>query len=112
MSDQDLASRKCQSSGPQATRIDDSHVGDLRAQIDPAWDVEGTALLRRAFSFPNFRDAFGFATRVALVAESEGHHPDMTVGWGRVEVATTTHSAGGLTENDFILAAKVDRLAR
>ena len=61
-------------------------------------------------AFGNFRDAFGFATRVALVAEAEGHHPDMEVGWGRVVLAFTTHAAGGLTPNDFVMAAKTDRL--
>jgi 4a-hydroxytetrahydrobiopterin dehydratase len=61
--------------------------------------------------FADFKDAFGFATRIALVAEEEGHHPDMEIGWGKVVVSLTTHSSGGLTPNDFIMAAKVDRLA-
>ena len=71
---------------------------------------EGTLRLRRELEFPNFRDAFGFVARLALLAEAEGHHPDIELGWGRVAVTLTTHAAGGLTDNDFILAAKLDRL--
>ena len=66
--------------------------------------------LRRKFSFDNFRDAFGFVARVALVAEAEGHHPDIQLGWGRARFALTTHAASGLTRNDFVMAAKIDRL--
>jgi 4a-hydroxytetrahydrobiopterin dehydratase len=78
----------------------------------PDWERDGTSALRREFSFSNFRDAFGFAARVALVAEAEGHHPDIELGWGRAAFALTTHAASGLTRNDFVLAAKIDRLAR
>jgi 4a-hydroxytetrahydrobiopterin dehydratase len=76
----------------------------------PAWHREGNSELRREFSFKNFRDAFGFVARAALIAESEGHHPDIELGWGRAAFRLTTHAASGLTRNDFILAAKLDRL--
>ena len=65
--------------------------------------------LERALVF--YRDAFGFVARAALVAETEGHHPDIELGWGRAAFELTTHAASGLTRNDFILAAKIDRLA-
>ena len=81
-----------------------------RGPLDPSWAREGTLRLRRELEFPNFRDAFGFVARLALLAEAEGHHPDIELGWGRVAVTLTTHAAGGLTDNDFILAAKLDRL--
>jgi 4a-hydroxytetrahydrobiopterin dehydratase len=80
-------------------------------QIDSAWERESNKNLRRNFEFRNFRDAFGLATRVALLAEQEGHHPDLEIRWGRLGIFLTTHVAGGLTDNDFILAAKIDRLS-
>lgn len=77
----------------------------------PAWERDANRKLRREFKFANFRDAFGFVARAALVAEAEGHHPDIELGWGRAVFEVTTHAASGLTRNDFILAAKIDRLA-
>jgi pterin-4a-carbinolamine dehydratase len=67
--------------------------------------------LRREFTFGDFRDAFGFATRVALLAEREFHHPELTVTWGKVLVILWTQTVKGLSRNDVIIAAKVDRLA-
>ena len=78
----------------------------------PEWQRTGNQKLRREFSFPNFRDAFGFVARAALVAEAEGHHPDIELGWGRASFDLTTHAASGLTRNDFVMAAKIDRLAQ
>jgi 4a-hydroxytetrahydrobiopterin dehydratase len=111
MNQTELAKRKCEACAPGTPSLEEAAAAELHAQVDPGWEREGTGLLRREFRFPNFRDAFGFATRVALLAEDQGHHPDMEVGWGRVAVALTTHAAGGLTDNDFIMAAKIDRLA-
>ena len=86
------------------------HANAKQVYGDPV-ERDGTTMLRRRLRFGDFKDAFGFATRIALVAEEEGHHPDMEIGWGKVVVSLTTHSSGGLTPNDFIMAAKVDRLA-
>ncbi len=61
-------------------------------------------------TFKNFADALAFANKVGAIAEEEGHHPDLTVGWGKVSVFLTTHAIKGLSENDFILAAKIDQL--
>jgi 4a-hydroxytetrahydrobiopterin dehydratase len=83
----------------------------LSAEV-PEWQLDDNRKLRREFSFPNFRDAFGFVARAALVAEAEGHHPDIELGWGRAGFDLTTHAASGLTRNDFVMAAKIDRLAR
>lgn len=111
MSDLELAKRKCEACAPGTPPIDESRAAELGGQIDQGWNRDGNKMLRRTFKFRNFRDAFGFATRIALVAEQEGHHPDLEVGWGKAAVSLTTHVAGGLTDNDFILAAKIDRLA-
>jgi 4a-hydroxytetrahydrobiopterin dehydratase len=109
VSDQ-LANRHCQACEPGTPPIGEDRAVDLEAQLDPSWTREGVLRLRRELRFANFRDAFGFVARLALLAESEGHHPDIELGWGRVAVTLTTHAAGGLTDNDFILAAKLDRL--
>lgn len=65
--------------------------------------------LSKTFPFPDFQTALAFVNRLGAVAEEEGHHPDLHLARGRVDVRTSAHDAGGLTENDFILAAKVDR---
>ncbi len=78
------------------------------------WSIEeagGHSELTKDFRFEDFVSAVGFVTKITPVAEAEGHHPDLFVAWGRVQVRLWTHAAGGLTENDFVLAAKVDRVA-
>jgi 4a-hydroxytetrahydrobiopterin dehydratase len=78
----------------------------------PGWTLEeGAKGIRREFRFRNFADAMRFAVRVGELAEAEGHHPDLSVGWGYCAVRFRTHSIRGLHENDFIMAAKVNRLA-
>jgi len=64
--------------------------------------------ISRSFRFKDFAAAFAFATKIAALAEEQGHHPDLLISWGRVEIELSTHSIGGLSENDFILAAKID----
>ncbi len=64
--------------------------------------------IEKRFKFKNFTSALAFVNKVGAVAEAEQHHPDIGLGWGYVEIRLTTHSAGGLTRNDFILAAKID----
>jgi 4a-hydroxytetrahydrobiopterin dehydratase len=83
----------------------------LGTHLAQGWQRDGTRRLSREFTFGDFRDAFGFATRVALLAEREFHHPELTVTWGMVLVALWTHTVKGLSRNDFIIAAKIDRLA-
>lgn len=75
------------------------------------WGHTGHHRISRTFVFPDFAGALEFANRVGEIAETEGHHPDLLVAWGRVEVTIWTHKLNGLTESDFILAAKIDRIA-
>jgi 4a-hydroxytetrahydrobiopterin dehydratase len=105
----ELAAAHCEACTPGTPPLPEREADELSAQV-PAWERDATHALRREFSFPNFRDAFGFVARVALIAESEGHHPDIELGWGRAAVKLTTHAASGLTRNDFVLAAKIDQL--
>lgn len=89
--------------------LDESEAARLDSGA-PAWTRDRLATLKREFEFENFRDAFGFVARAALIAEREFHHPDIELGWGRAAFTLTTHSKGGLTRNDFIIAAKIGAL--
>jgi 4a-hydroxytetrahydrobiopterin dehydratase len=74
------------------------------------WQVVDEHHLSKTYTFPDFRMALDFVNRVGALAEEQGHHPDLCLSWGKVEVKTWTHKIDGLTESDFILAAKIDRL--
>lgn len=76
----------------------------------PDWSLEGVAL-ERVMAFKSFREAMAFVNRVADLAEAQGHHPDISVSYRTVRLSLTTHKIGGLSRNDFILAAKIDRMA-
>ena|ERR1700730_45204 len=104
-----LARQRCEACNAGTPRIQGDELDRLRSELDPDWSVEGDRL-RRRFEFRDFVRAFSRASAVAMVAEAEGHHPDMRVGWGYLEVELTTHAIHGLSRNDFILAAKIDAL--
>jgi 4a-hydroxytetrahydrobiopterin dehydratase len=105
----DLASRHCKACEAGTPPLDADEVGRLAGQLD-GWTVEGGKQLVKEYRFPDFREALAFVDRLGEVAESEGHHPDIYLTWGKVKVELSTHSVGGLSENDFILAAKADRV--
>jgi 4a-hydroxytetrahydrobiopterin dehydratase len=105
----DLARQHCEPCRSGTPPLPEEEAALLAREV-PDWERDGNRSLRRELSFKNFRDAFGFVARVALLAEAEGHHPDIELGWGRATFELTTHAASGLTRNDFVLAAKIDRL--
>ncbi|MDP3996347.1 MAG: 4a-hydroxytetrahydrobiopterin dehydratase [bacterium] len=86
-----------------------NEIKEFSRQV-PDWTWEEHERLKRKFEFKDFAEALAFVNKIGEIAEKEGHHPDIKFGWGYVEVTLYTHSIGGLTENDFILAAKIDRL--
>ena len=102
-----LATERCEACTGATPVVSGAELDELRAQLAEGWEVEGTNL-RRRYRFGDFGATFAAATRVALIAEAEGHHPDMALGWGRLEIELTTHAVKGLTRNDFILAARID----
>ena len=90
-------------------------VEDVAAYLAafPDWQaVDDARRIERHFRFTNFGKALDFVNRVGVIAEDEGHHPDIRFGWGYADISLQTHKIGGLHENDFILAAKIDALAR
>lgn len=93
-------------SGSPALTADE--IAELVAHV-PEWSA-ARGRLARTFNFKDFQEAFSFLTNIALLAEAEGHHPDMFCSWNRVELIFWTHTVEGLTRNDFIMAAKIDRL--
>ena len=76
----------------------------------PQWKVVNDHHITREFTFPDFRQALDFVNRVGEVAEEQGHHPDILLTWGKAEVTLWTHKIDGLSESDFIMAAKIDRI--
>jgi 4a-hydroxytetrahydrobiopterin dehydratase len=104
-----LADRTCAPCGGDVPALEGTKLEELHRQV-PDWDIVEGHHLRRKFRFANFMEALDFVKRVGEIAEVQGHHPDMCFGWGYAQVTVFTHAVDGLTENDFILAAKVDRL--
>jgi 4a-hydroxytetrahydrobiopterin dehydratase len=106
----ELARQHCEPCEKGTPPLEENEAAELASDV-PGWERNSNQTLKREFKFENFRDAFGFVARVALVAEAEGHHPDVELGWGRAAFQLTTHAASGLTKNDFVMAAKISRLA-
>ena len=105
---EELTRKRCMEG---AGKLTGEALAALSAQLGRDWQVDGQRL-RKEFRFPDFASALAFVNRAGEVAERENHHPDLHLSWGKVLVETWTHSAGGLTENDFILAAKIEDAAR
>jgi 4a-hydroxytetrahydrobiopterin dehydratase len=77
----------------------------------PGWELSGDAKkISRKYKFRNFKEALVFVNAIGAIAEEEGHHPDIALGWGKVTIELLTHAIGGLSENDFILAAKINEM--
>jgi 4a-hydroxytetrahydrobiopterin dehydratase len=104
----ELSRQHCEACTPGTPTLQPAEIDELRGQVSADWRVDGTTRIRRTIRYKDFARAFAAATHVALIAESEAHHPDLTVGWGRLDIELTTHAAGGLTRNDFIMAARID----
>jgi 4a-hydroxytetrahydrobiopterin dehydratase len=105
----DLASKTCTPCKGGVPPLTGKDLENLAKQI-PQWKVVDAHHLTRAFTFPDFRQALAFTNKVGAIAEEQGHHPDILLSWGKAEVTTWTHKINGLTESDFILAAKIDKI--
>ena len=105
----DLASKKCVPCRGGVPGLKGEELASLHKQVD-GWKVVEDHHIEKTFEFPDFQGALAFVNKVGELAEAEGHHPDIYLAWGKVGVTTWTHAIDGLTESDFILAAKIDRL--
>lgn len=107
----DLASKTCVPCRGGVPPLKGQELASLKAQV-PGWEAINEHHLHKTYTFPDFAKALAFVNRVGEVAEQQGHHPDIMLTWGKVEITTWTHKIDGLTESDFILAAKIDKLPR
>jgi 4a-hydroxytetrahydrobiopterin dehydratase len=103
-----LAQKRCVPCKGGVPPLRGEELQKLSSQL-PDWKVVAEHHITRTFVFPDFKTALAFVNRAGAVAEAEGHHPDLLLTWGRVDVKTYTHKIDGLTESDFILAAKIDQ---
>ena len=108
----DLINKKCVSCEGDAIPFDISEIHKYQKKVD-GWDVikdkKNIYFLEKKFIFKNFLESQNFINQVGIISEEEGHHPDITFGWGYARISITTHTIEGLSENDFILAAKIDK---
>ena len=104
----ELASKNCVPCRGGTPPLAGEELEALAKQV-PQWTVVNKHHITRAFKFNNFLDALAFVNKVGALAEQQGHHPDIFLAWGKAEVTTWTHSVNGLSESDFILAAKINQ---
>jgi 4a-hydroxytetrahydrobiopterin dehydratase len=107
----ELASKTCVPCRGGVPPLKGQELAALEKQVG-GWQVVNEHHLFKSFPFPDFRTALQFVDRVGALAEEQGHHPDIFLAWGKAEITIWTHKIDGLTESDFILAAKIDQLPR
>ena len=105
----DLSERQCVPCRGGVPPLPEDQITKLQSQLD-GWEVVAGHHLRKEFKFEDFKATQEFVNRVGKLAEEQWHHPDICYGWGRAEITIWTHKIDGLTESDFILAAKIDQL--
>ncbi len=106
----DLATKSCIPCNGGIPPLDPPAVADLLIRLGHGWACIENHRLEKEFRFKNFSEALAFTNRVGQIAEEQGHHPDIYLAWGRVKLQIWTHKINGLTESDFIFAAKVSTL--
>lgn len=105
----ELAERQCVPCRGGVPPLKGKEIENLLSQL-AGWEVVKEHHLRKEYKFKDFSESLAFVNRVGELAEAQGHHPDICFGWGKAEVMIWTHKIDGLTESDFVLAAKIDRL--
>ena len=105
----ELAERQCVPCRGGVPPMKGDEITEMSAQL-PDWQVVNEHHLQRNYRFKDFRETLDFVNRVGEFAEEQGHHPDICFGWGKADITIWTHKIDGLTESDFVLAAKIDKL--
>lgn len=106
----ELSKKECIPCKGGVPPLQGSELEELYEQLKPGWKLVGEHHMEREYQFKNFREALDFTTKVGEMSEQQGHHPDIHLGWGKVKLVIYTHKIDGLTESDFIWAAKADEL--
>jgi 4a-hydroxytetrahydrobiopterin dehydratase len=104
----ELAQKRCTACESGTPPLAGDDLRRYQQQLEDGWSVVDGHHLTKEYSFKNFRDALAFTNRIGDIAEAENHHPDITLTWGKVALKIWTHKVDGLTESDFVLAAKAD----
>ena len=104
-----LSRERCEACTGSTPRVAPDEARTLGTELNAAWEI-GDDRLRRRVRTPDFAAALALTTHIGMIAEAEGHHPDLCLGWGRLEIELTTHAIKGLSRNDFIVAAKIDKI--
>ena len=104
-----LARKECIPCKGGVPPLKGEELEQLKEQVD-GWDVIDEHHITKTYKFPNFVKALAFVNKVGEIAEEQGHHPDIFLTWGKAGIKTWTHKIDGLTESDFILAAKIDKI--
>ncbi len=107
-----LAEMQCVPAKSGVPPLRGAALAALLPELGGGWRVVAEHHLEKDYTFPDFLQALGFVNRVGELAEEQGHHPDVHLAWGKVRLMVWTHSIDGLTESDFVFAAKVDELPR
>jgi 4a-hydroxytetrahydrobiopterin dehydratase len=105
-----LAEKECVPCKGGVPPLKGAELDRLARELEPGWQVIDEHHLEKEYKFSNFREALAFTNKVGELAEAQGHHPDIYLAWGKVKLTIWTHKNNGLTESDFILAAKADQL--
>ena len=104
-----LALKDCVPCKDGVPPLEGEELTRLQKELDGDWDVVEGHHLEKHYRFPDFREALAFTNRVGELAEEQGHHPDIYLAWGKVKIEIWTHKINGLTESDFVFAAKADK---
>ncbi|MCD6055397.1 MAG: putative pterin-4-alpha-carbinolamine dehydratase [Gammaproteobacteria bacterium] len=105
-----LSDKKCIPCEGETPALAQREADRLLSELQGQWSVNEAGHLYKPYKFPNFMAAMEFANKIAILAEQEAHHPDLMVAWGKCAVEIWTHKINGLTESDFILAAKIEKI--
>lgn len=106
----DLTSKKCVPCEGGTPPLAEDKINEFLSQVDSAWELFDNKKIKRKLKFKDFVEAMAFVNKVADLAEEEGHHPDIHIYWNKVNLDLWTHAIGGLSDNDFIMAAKIDKI--
>ena len=105
----ELASRQCVPCRGGVPPLAGDEISELLVKLE-GWEAVNGHHLRKEYKFADYRESQAFVNRIGEIAEEQGHHPDICFGWGHAQITIWTHKIDGLTESDFILAAKIDKL--
>jgi len=108
----ELAQKKCVPCRGDIPPLKGKELQNFYTQLEDGWKVINEHHIEKEYSFKNFKEALDFTIKVGEMAENEGHHPDIYLAWGKAKVILWTHKIDGLSESDFIFAAKTDELPR